>query len=258
MSRRPSAFEREPDVKRDRELPLPELQYIFKPQWSPDGRSIYVRATRKSATGWGFYRVELETGKVEAAVEPESDSILSLASLSPDGTQVLYRRAVEGQNNRFDLVLHDLRSAEEEVLLASSEQMDHMTFSPDGRWIAFTRLDSERRRFSLGLMTVDGREVRELMRTDRDDEAFTSLGWTPDGAHILFGRLTTPISLIARSELWRIAVIGGEPTRMGLEMEGRIRALGFHPDGTQLVFTSGHASSELWMIEDFVAEITDR
>ena len=139
-------------TRQDRELPLPELQYIFKPQWSPDGRSIYLRATRKSATGWGFFRVELETGKVEAAVEAESDSILSLASLSPDGSQVLYRRAVEGQNNRFDLVLHDLRSAEEEVLLASSEQMDHMTFSPDGRWIAFTRLDSERRRFSLGLM----------------------------------------------------------------------------------------------------------
>jgi Tol biopolymer transport system component/DNA-binding winged helix-turn-helix (wHTH) protein len=66
--------------------------------------------------------------------------------------------------------------------------------------------------------------------------------WLPDGSHLL---VTSAIGPERQSGLWQISTIGGSPRK--LSDEGREAAVS--PDGSQIVFLKGGASSqELWLM----------
>ena len=54
-------------------------------------------------------------------------------------------------------------------------------------------------------------------------------------------------------ELWRVPVVGGEPQRTGLSMEG-MSGFSVHPDGRRIAFETGggrrRAPNELWVLEN--------
>jgi hypothetical protein len=52
-------------------------------------------------------------------------------------------------------------------------------------------------------------------------------------------------------EVVRVAVAGGDPEPIGLEMEA-LNHLRVHPDGRRLAFVAGYSSAELWVMEDFL------
>ncbi len=97
-------------------------------------------------------------------------------------------------------------------------------------------------------MPAAGGEHRELYRCDQEDERFVTLRWTPDGKYILF--------VIRQSEqkkfsLWRIPMEGGEPQKIGLEMN--IASLCVHPDGQHIAFQSTTpAPAEVWVMKNFL------
>jgi Tol biopolymer transport system component/DNA-binding winged helix-turn-helix (wHTH) protein len=66
--------------------------------------------------------------------------------------------------------------------------------------------------------------------------------WLPDGSHLL---VTSAVGPERQSGLWQISTVGGSPRK--LSDEGREAAVS--PDGSQIVFLKGGASSqELWLM----------
>jgi TolB protein len=54
------------------------------------------------------------------------------------------------------------------------------TWSPDGQWIAFTRIQDQQA--NIMVMRSDGTEVRQLTTTGAE----SAPAWSPDGTHIVF------------------------------------------------------------------------
>ena len=107
-------------------------------------------------------------------------------------------------------------------------------------------------------MPAAGGESRELYRCKQGDHLLT-LRWTPDGKYILFV-IRPPGNSLRQPEqnkcsLWRIPIEGGEPEKLGLEMNF-IANLSVHPDGQHIAFYTNSAKlAEVWVMENFLSEI---
>lgn len=55
-------------------------------------------------------------------------------------------------------------------------------------------------------------------------------------------------------DVWRVSVDGGDPRPVGIAMIG-LRDLSMHPDGPRLAFTAGWPVQELWVGENFLADL---
>ena len=77
----------------------------------------------------------------------------------------------------------------------------------------------------------------------------------PDGRQLLFTTVTWPSREFAG--LWRVSAEGGEAQKLELDLDVlRGGVLRVHPDGRQLVFTSGQPFNlEMWVMENFLPEL---
>jgi Tol biopolymer transport system component len=116
-----------------------------------------------------------------------------------------------------------------------------MSWSPDGRQLAFTATQEERRVEQVSVERTDifavdaaGSHLRRLTRTG--DAAGPV--WSPDGRLILYGRRAHPQRLPNTSSLWAMRADGGEARRVTPTVTGWVDAPGsFSPDGATLAFT---------------------
>jgi Tol biopolymer transport system component len=129
-------------------------------------------------------------------------------SLSPDGTELLYTGQSAGNTDVYIRRLGaDTTSAVN--LTANSPASDSMpSFSPDGRWIAFSSL----RENSAGIFVMNrrGESIRRLTNVGVDPT------WTPDGREIVYGTETGGDPEVRRvpSELWAVNVESGASRRI--------------------------------------------
>src|SRR6266446_4347281 len=106
--------------------------------------------------------------------------------------------------------------------------------SGDGKYLAFS--DDT----GFYLRQVDTGETHPLALPDGFKA--TPVCWLPDGSHLL---VTSAVGPQRQSGLWQISTIGGSPRK--LSDDGREAAVS--PDGSQIVFLKGAASSqELWLM----------
>ncbi len=114
-----------------------------------------------------------------------------------------------------DLWLTSDRGGPSRRLTSHAGQEILPSFSPDGRWIAFTgEYDGNR---DVYVVPVAGGEPRRLTwHPDADDVA----GWTPDGARVIFrsGRELP----VGRWELFTVPVAGGQEEKLPLGWAARV------------------------------------
>ena len=129
-------------------------------------------------------------------------------SLSPDGTELVYVGQSAGNN---DIYVRPIAasSASAVNLTADSPASDSMpSFSPDGRWIAFSSL----RENSAGIFIMGrrGESIRRLTNVGADP------AWTPDGREIVYSTETGGEPEVRRvpSELWAVNVESGTRRRI--------------------------------------------
>jgi len=155
-------------------------------------------------------------------------------SLSPDGSQVVFVRRVEGG---AELVLREVDGSAERVL-SEEPGISHAqpAFSPDGTQVAFSR--------SRGLYVVplDGGEARRITDSGVHPD------WSPDGTRLAFTteQIHEPEAKTTRSSLW---VVDVESRRTHKVFDGdanmadwapggkRIAFWGAQEDGTRVVYT---------------------
>ena len=110
-----------------------------------------------------------------------------------------------------------------------------MAYSPDGKWIAFTRVtESDGSGAAIFVARVDGTEMRQLT-----GNALVAgyPRWSPDGDTILFHQNLYEYEL-GGSPLWTVPFEGGKPRRLMDDYSSEQWASegDWSPDGSQIVF----------------------
>ncbi|MDA2925049.1 tetratricopeptide repeat protein [Acidobacteria bacterium AH-259-L09] len=221
----------------------------FEPRWSPDGRFLLVGGVERGR--FDLCRIiDAQTGDVVGMVQGDPGQSLRGASWSPDGKSIFYLLR-HGTKKGTSILVRDLETGQEKELyrVTSPERIFDLVPSADGRHLAF--LPPNKTSTALKLLPTMGGEPRELLRAQKE-ERIGSLAWTPDGRYLLFGKSHPTEKKVV---LWRIPAEGGEPQKLGLAMEGLVH-LRVHPDGRQIAFTARQFKQEVWVMENFLPELS--
>ena len=205
--------------------------------WGPDDQVVFD-SERDGLRH--VFRMPLDGG--EATQLTDGPMNQSGPEVAPDGDRVAY----EAWSSDHDLGLFSVDIAGggmQPILLradAGKTKTGYLGFteaaySPDGRWIAVTRVSApEGAQSGIFVVRVDGSGLRRLT-----SDALTAgyPRWSPDGTTILFHQ-----NLYEHdgggSPLWTVPFEGGKPQRLmhGLSTDQWASEGDWSPDGTQIVF----------------------
>jgi len=211
----------------------PDTRMWSGPWFLPDGRFLLALGTGQEA-GYGLYKVNVETGVVTPLHAPCSQAVKS-AAISPDGSSIYLRTLY--RITRLEL------ATDRKTILYNNEQWGPREFdlSPDGQWLAFYPVPDV-----LAVMSSNGGELRRIVGGDGEmptNSAFVK--WTPDGEHLLFGK--------RKNEFWKVNVETGQQQQIAVMMNGQELAnISIHPDERRLALKIQQASSQLWVMENFL------
>jgi len=208
-------------------------------RWSPDGRRLLL----------GSRIIDATSGALLHAFNPHPDKDISSygpTRWDPSGASVVFEREGVG------LVRHPIDGGADVPVYRYSPgariaRVHRFEVSPDGQHIALSAF--LRGGGSVLEVVSPGGEVELARRTQ--PEMLTVQGWAPDGTSILFTTLRG--NAPPPHDLWRIAITGGEPERLGtINGATQINPVAVSPTGTAIAFTAGTPQSEIWLMEHFL------
>jgi Tol biopolymer transport system component len=227
----------------------PQLTHIGDLRWAPDGQHLLLVGYDKNRVySRSLYRMHIESGEITPILRSQYESSVYEIIPGPEGNGILYHQDDLAAGACRFLTL-DMESGEEKELLrvVRPSFAGVLALSPDGRYLAFTRLEPQAR--TLEVMPAQGGQAAELLRLEDKSEYITGVAWTPDGRYILFARS----KLGSGAALWRIPAAGGEPEKLGLTQEGLLQHLRVHPQGKQIAFMAAMPyKPEVWVLENFL------
>lgn len=222
--------------------------YFEGPQWFPDSRSVLVWVRQNQRPGDVFYRFDTVTAEVQPLDVHGGTNL----KVSPDGSSIFYKTDASTRLARFDL-----GTGRETTLREASEgeHISDLAISPDGKQLAYNlqveRADAGTYFYVLPSNGGDPHLVHEDS-PGFHHARFNTLRWTPDQRYLLFVKdVETP-----KASIWRVSLDSGEAEKVGVEMEGIIKAPQLHPDGKSLFFTKLETGAELWVLENFLQKET--
>ncbi|MDA2925112.1 hypothetical protein MYX65_10785 [Acidobacteria bacterium AH-259-L09] len=232
-------------------------QLLGFPRWSPDGRSLLV-GTRGEDRRFRLGQMDAQTGNLIPIVRMPRPGLYPFpAAWFPDGKEILY--AISDGAARSTKIMRRNLETGQETALSSVDQASYpfgLAISPDGRRLAL--LSPQNRPTTLKVMPATGGEPQELFSVQEPDYLDRGvLAWTPDGEHLLFGRFAQRQGEHGQrtTALWRISARGGKPQRLELEIEGP-SMVRVHPDGRQIAFRGSKTVDELWVMENFLPQLS--
>lgn len=149
-----------------------------QPQWSPDGKWI---AFISDQTGREEVWLCNESGSQPKQIS-DSDALKGQLTWSPDSQALLYSGS-DKKLHRYNIAsAKTVELATGEVIGFGGAAIANPRWSPDGKWISFTRM-SNTLLPHVYIISADGGKEQRL--TDSDSYSETSAIWTPDGKRIL-------------------------------------------------------------------------
>lgn len=218
--------------------------YNIAPALSPDGTEIIFLSTR-DLFSIDLFLADAETGKIKrkltsTAVDPHFESIQfikSSGSWDAEGERFVFGAVSRG---RPHLVITDVKRGrtEKEIPFPELGEIVNPTWSPDGRFIAFSALAG-----GVSDLFIYDLETNVLKQMTRDSFADLQPAWSPDGTTIAFvtDRFTTNLEWmdIGRYEIALLDPATGEIERL----------LGF-PEGKNINPQWSSDSGSLYFISD--------
>jgi len=149
-------------------------------------------------------------------------------AFSPDGSRVAFRREsfLPGMAG-----LYVKQVGGEDLKQLTNDKNDCCAvWSPDGKWIAFSRLSENQR--TIYQMPVEGGEVRALCSTATGSE-HAELDWSPDGKSIAFAGRTAE----GRTAIFMLSLSDSKPRAVTMPAAGEGDwGPAFSPNGEMLTF----------------------
>jgi Tol biopolymer transport system component len=147
--------------------------------YSSDGKWILFNSMRTGNSD--LYRVKRATGKVERVTDGANYE--AHGKYFDRDRQILFHRNVRGED--YDVAILDTLTGRSRAIGATPLEEAYPAMSPDGRWIAFSAVDTAGEQPNLYVMRRDGSGKYRL--TDGPDKDAYST-WSRDGRAIYFVR----------------------------------------------------------------------
>ncbi len=205
----------------------------------------------------GFYKIDVKKGNFTSILKLVKGDTVGAPVWSQDGRKIFYMHK-DPQQEMASILMYDLTSKEKMEIHRDNFQRYYwagrpffpqdLALSPDGQFLAFNVRDRETLEPILKVIPVSGGEAREVVRLKKG-LIITTADWTPDGKDLLFAE--SKFQRGYKFNFWRIPAAGGEPQKLGLEMD-RVRTLRIHPDGRHIAFRAGQRIKEIYAMDNFL------
>jgi Tol biopolymer transport system component/DNA-binding winged helix-turn-helix (wHTH) protein len=210
----------------------------FSPAWSPDGRQIAYLARSNDGLSLSVADVNPQAPPRKLLI-PQEPSHWEQGALSwaPSGKSLIYpdHSGTAPDSSIFLLDLHTFNTRSVTTPPAGWEGDLNPAYSPNGRWIAFTRASETAVRDIYFMSTTTG----ELHQLTHDNMNIDSLTWTSDSSFIIFSS-----NRGGKYGLWKIGLKDKVPERLAVGTEDAYQpAVG--PKAGELAYTQGSA---IWSI----------
>jgi len=222
-----------------------ESRYNLSPVLSPDGSKVVFLSSR-DLFSIDMYLADARTGKivrklVKTAVDPHFESIQfikSAGSWDPEGKRFVFGAITKG-NPGLVVVNIENGEREKEIVFKHLGEILNPTWSPDGRFIAFSALDG-------GLTDIFVYDLGTEELKKLTDDVFSDLypSWSPDGRTIAFvtDRFTSDLSILDIGD-FQLALLDPKTKKIE-QLPGFIGSKNINPqwtpDSKSLLFLSDH------------------
>jgi eukaryotic-like serine/threonine-protein kinase len=124
----------------------------------------------------------------DTEVVPASPASYKSLAFSPDGNYLYFIKAVDATNTNFDLYRAPVLGGTPQTVIRGIDS--DITFSPDGRRIAFARANAPQAgKYELLTVSLDGTDEKALQVETPASDVPSSVAWSPDGEQIAYRRL---------------------------------------------------------------------
>ena len=169
---------------------IPPSGAIFRSlAFSPDGNYIYFRKSGdQTATNFNLFRAPILGGQPQQ-IGRDIDSDIAF---SPDGKRMAYARGNDPVVGQYQLLSANPDGTDEKVLLVENalNPPQWMSWSPDGKEIAFSLFPNERALGQIQLYDVESGKAKTLATFT--ESRIYQLHWTPDGRGLVVVYATRP------------------------------------------------------------------
>ena len=215
------------------------------PSFSPDGNQVAFAWNGPKQDNFDIYVKQIGT---ESMLRLTSDPGHELwPAWSPDGRSIAFLRCLS--DDKWGIFLVPAIGGPVRKL-CETRFVDHLAWSQDGKWLAFTDLVSSRpsREACLYALSVETSEKRKLTSGPTFIAGFEP-SFSPDGRNLVFRRQTN----WGHAELYLMALRSdlnpaGEPKQITFQGGGAANPV-WTPDGREIVYVIySNTSSELWRV----------
>ncbi len=218
---------------------------------SPDGK--YVAFVNLDSGGRSIWVYQTATGSTAQVVPQDIGQWPWGARLtfSPDGNYIYYENLDSAEGTGL-YGLYRVRMVGGAPRKLITDVDSAVTFSPDGKRLAFMRNSNERAEVVLMIANSDGSEQRTVSVRNRDNGfTFEAPAWSPDGKQI--AAAIGHGGLYGQQRIEVVAVGTGRETSVGTQTWWFLGRMGWLPDGRGLVFVAKENTSstnaQIWQAD---------
>ena len=201
------------------------------PALSPDGRQVAYVSNEAGET-FDLYVKEVDSPAVLRLTTSAASECCP--AWSPDQRSLAFLRLVE--NEAVLLTMPTMGGAAERRVSLTPWFGSGLSFSPDGRLLAYSDRSAPGGPFVVKLLELATGEVRPLTRVSPDFSGDAFPRFSPDGRYVALARLGASKD-VGTADVYVVPVEGGEPRRLTRD-EGFLGDVDWTPDSREVLFLS--------------------